>query len=94
MLIPIHCDYSSYASIGPATLIIYHLLTYTGPSEPLMFTEGAWVALLVKHPTLDFGPGGDLKVREFELCIGLCADSMSSLSLSLSAPSPLALSPS
>ena len=35
---------------------------------------GTWVAQSVKHPTLDFGSGGGLTVREFDLHIGLCAD--------------------
>ena len=33
------------------------------------------MAQLVKHPTLDFGSGHDLVVQEFELHIGLHADS-------------------
>ena len=33
---------------------------------------GAWVAQLVKHPTLDLGPGHDLTVGEFEPRIRLC----------------------
>ena len=33
------------------------------------------MAQLVKHPTLDFGSGHDLTVRETEACTGLCADS-------------------
>ena len=32
-----------------------------------------WVAQLVEHPTLDFGSGHDLTVREFEPNIRLCA---------------------
>ena len=40
-----------------------------------------------KHPTLDFGSGHDLMIREFESHVGLCADSKEpawdSLSLSL-----------
>ena len=52
------------------------------------------MAQSVKHPTLGFCLGHDLTVREFELCIGLCADNMEpawdSLSPSLSAP-PLTL---
>ena len=45
----------------------------------------------------DFGSGHDLVVREFELHVGLCADSQSletasdSVSPSLSGPSPLEL---
>ena len=30
------------------------------------FVGGAWVAQVVKHPTLDFSSGHDLTVREFE----------------------------
>ena len=52
------------------------------------------MAQLVKCPTLDFGSGHDLTVREFEACIRLCADSAEpawdSLSPSLSAPPTLA----
>ena len=57
---------------------------------------GAWVAQLVKCPTLDFGSGHDLRVHEIEPCIGLCTDSPQpvflflSLSVSLSS---LRLSP-
>ena len=36
---------------------------------------GAWVAQLVKHPTLRFGSGRDLTVCEIEPHLGLCADS-------------------
>ena len=54
------------------------------------------MAQSVKRPTLGFGSGHDLTVREFDLRVGLCADSWEpawdSLSLSLSAPPPLALS--
>ena len=32
---------------------------------------GAWVAQLVKHPTLDFSSGHDLMVHEFEPNMGL-----------------------
>ena len=51
----------------------------------------AWVAQLVKHLTLDFGSGHDLRVHEIEPHIRLCTDSTEpawdSLSLSL-CPSP------
>ena len=40
-----------------------------------MFMGGVWVAQLVKRPTLNFGSGPDLTVREFEPHIGLHADS-------------------
>ena len=49
------------------------------------------------HPTLDFGSGHDLAVREFEPRIGLWADSSGpepvsdSVSPFLSAPPPLVL---
>ena len=46
----------------------------------------------IKHPTLDFGSGHDLTVREIEPHVRLCADSAEfawdSLSPSLSAPPP------
>ena len=49
-----------------------------------------WVAQSVKHPTLDFGSGHDLKIGETESRTGLCANSMEpawdSFSPSLSAP--------
>ena len=42
---------------------------------------------LVKHLTLDFGSGHDLRVRGFKPCVRICADSVepswNSLSLSL-----------
>ena len=58
---------------------------------------GAWVAQLVKHPTLVISSGHDLTVCEFEPCVGLCADSSeparNSLSLfSLSLPCLCSLS--
>ena len=50
---------------------------------------GAWVAQLVKHPTLGFSLGHDLMVHEFEPCVGLCADSSEPEACSLSlCPSP------
>ena len=56
------------------------------------------MAQLIKRLTLDVGSGHDLMVCEFEPHIGLCADSeepaRDSLSPSLSAPKPLALSAS
>ena len=59
-------------------------------------SRGACVAQLVSHPTLDFGSGHHLTVREFEPHIGLCADraepAWDCLSPSLSAPPPPALS--
>ena len=58
---------------------------------------GAWVAQLVKCPTLGFGSGHDVVVCEFEPYVGLHADSAEpawdSLSLSLcSSPCSLSLS--
>ena len=59
------------------------------------FVRGAWVAQMVKHPTLDFSSGHDLTVCEFERRVSLCADSVEpawdSLSPSIR-PSPPALS--
>ena len=56
---------------------------------------GSWVAQLVERPPLDFGPGHDLTVREFEPRGGLCTDgaepARASLSPSLSAPPRLSL---
>ena len=52
--------------------------------------RGTWVAQSVGCLTLDFGSGHDLMVHEFELLVGLCADSLEppwdSVSPSLSAP--------
>ena len=52
--------------------------------------RGTWVAQTVKHLTFDFDSGHDLKVREFEPCIGLCANSVEPAweRLSLSLPLP------
>ena len=49
------------------------------------------MAQSVKCPTLDLGSGHDLMVREFELCVGLCADSVEPAGDSLSLPLPRAL---
>ena len=38
--------------------------------------QGAWVAQLVKRPTLDFRSGHDLTVGEIEPHVRLCADSL------------------
>ena len=58
--------------------------------------QGAWVAQSVKRPTLDFSPGHDLMVHEFEPHIGLHADSGEPVWDSLSVPPmhvlPLSLS--
>ena len=50
--------------------------------------RGAWVAQPVKHPTLDFGSGHDLRVRGFEPSVGLCADSVEPAWDSLPLPAP------
>ena len=51
---------------------------------------GAWVARPVKRPTLGYGSGHHLTVREFEPRVRLCADgpepAWDPLSLPLSAP--------
>ena len=53
--------------------------------------RGAWVAQLVKHPTLGLGSGHDLTVHKVKHRVKLCADSVEpawdSPSLSL-CPSP------
>ena len=60
------------------------------------YWRGAWVAQLVKHPTLDFSSGHDLSVSGSEPCTALCTDSVQpawdSLSPPLSALPPFALS--
>ena len=38
--------------------------------------RGAWVAQLVKHPSLDLSSNHDLTVHRFKFCIGLCTDSV------------------
>ena len=57
---------------------------------------GAWVAQLVKRPTLGFHLRHDLTVREIEPCVGFRANSMEpawdSLSPSVSAPPHLKIS--
>ena len=65
------------------------------PRDSKSYTNGgAWVAQLVKHPTVDFGSGHDLTVGETDLLSGLCADSTEpdwdslSLSHSVFAPPP------
>ena len=54
----------------------------------LKFFRDAW-AKSVKCPTLDFGSGRDLMVREIKPPAGLCADSVEPVWESLSAPAPL-----
>ena len=51
------------------------------------------MAQLVKHPTLDFGSGRDLTVREIEPQAGLCADSAELAWDSLSPALCVSLSP-
>ena len=48
--------------------------------------QGAWVAQLVKHLTLDFGSGHDFAVLEIKPCFGLCTDSTERLLGILSLP--------
>ena len=66
------------------------------PDVRMYVCWGTWVAQLVKHPTLNFSSGHDLRVCGFEPRIGLCADSAEpawdSLSLPLSLPLPCLLS--
>ena len=56
------------------------------------YLQGAWVAQLVKHLTLDFGLGHDLTVRGFKSLTVLRTDGMEpawdSLPLPLSLPLP------
>ena len=42
----------------------------------MIMWRGTGVARSVKHPTLDFGSGNDLMVREIEPWVRLCTDSM------------------
>ena len=48
--------------------------------------RGTWVAPSVKRPTVGFGSGHDLTVRESEPSMGLCADSAEPAWDSLSTP--------
>ena len=61
--------------------------------------RGPGVTQVVKHPTLGFGSGHDLRICECEPCVRLCADSpepawdsLSLLSLPLPCLYPLSLS--
>ena len=58
----------------------------------LTHSGGAWVAQLVKHPTLGFSSGHDLTVREFQPHIGLHDTAWSLLGI-LSIPLFLCSSP-
>ena len=67
-------------------------------SGSALTVRGAWMAPLVKNPTLGFSSGHDLMVCEMEPRVGICADRAEpagdSLSLSLSlCPSPTHLLP-
>ena len=54
----------------------------------MLYTWGTWVAQLAKCPTLGFGSDHDLKVHDFEPCIGLhTALAVLSLLVILSLPS-------
>ena len=52
----------------------------------------AWVAQSVKHLTLGFGSGHDLRFHEAEPYVGLCTDSVEPPWDSRSLPLPLLLS--
>ena len=58
------------------------------------YLRGAWAVQLIKHPTLGFGSGHDLQLREIKSHIRVCADSVETAwdSLSLAPPAVLALS--
>ena len=55
---------------------------------------GAWVAQLIKHPTLDFCSGHDLTVCEIEPCVGLCLHWQHGACLGFSLPLSLPRLPS
>ena len=55
-------------------------------------SRGAWVAGLVKHLTLDFGSGYDLKVSGIEPHIRLCTDSLEPAWDTSSVSAPLSVS--
>ena len=65
-------------------------MAYYADTEKNEILRGAWLAQSIKHPTLDFGSGQDLTIRELEPHAGLCTDSMEPVwdSLSLTAPPP------
>ena len=72
--------------------------SYSGRKAIENHKTDAWVAQLVKRPTLDFGSDHNLTVREIKPRAGLCAESIEpawdSLSPFLSAPPLFAHIPS
>ena len=58
--------------------------SFIGGSHKLAKTPGTRVAQSIKRPTLDFGLGRDLMVREIEPRVGLCAGHGTCLRFSLS----------
>ena len=63
------------------------LKLWTRTTAPNCSAWGPRVAQSVKRPTLDFRSGRDLRVHEFEVCIGLCTlSAWDSLSFPLSLP--------
>ena len=53
-----------------------HMMTHSHYTN--VWTRGAWVVQSVEHPTLDFGSGYYLTIREFKPHIRLYADSAES----------------
>ena len=57
------------------TFCLHAFVSSTGPFFQTAHTRGTRVAQSVTRPTLGFGSGHSLTVREFEPRVGLCADS-------------------
>ena len=68
--------------------IIYSILNHSCAYKQIIESHywGARMAQSVKRQTLDFSSGGDLAVRGFEPCTGLCTDSAEPAWESLSPP--------
>ena len=67
---------SGVQAVATVLLVCDQLAMGHPPQGLLRPVSGAtWVTQSVKHPTPNFCLGDDLILREFEPCIGLCADS-------------------
>ena len=89
---------ASFLACGLAGALPGHRLTGQPPPErsrealKASTCRGAWEAQSVKPLTLDFGPGGDLTVREIKSRLRLCSGHGACLRSSLSSCPPLARS--
>ena len=81
-----------WTSLGIKVCMDFWLLFEQGSQSKIKrsYIWGAWVAQLVKHPTLDFGSGHDLTVFGFKPHVRLCTGSREPAwnSLSPLCPSP------